>query len=107
MRIVYAAAIAALIPLTAVAQTPPVPVPAADASEPSSGFITPLLVTAGVLGVAVVADLLTEGALSGPLLRATGLDAAPAAAGPASATALPTLPAPAVVTPPPLSRPCG
>jgi len=102
MRIVYVATIAALMPLTAVAQTQPT-APAAEAPAAGSGVVTPLLITAGIVGAAVVADIVTEGALSGPLLRWTGLETAPAAAPAAAAPAI-APPAPVVVSAP-LARP--
>lgn len=80
MRVVFAAAVA--MPLTlggALAQTELTvpPPPPALTKGPS-----PLLIAAGVVGAAVVADILTRGALSAPLLRATGLDTAGLATGP-------------------------
>jgi len=104
MRILPVAVILAILPFSAFAQTDAVAPPAKPAE---SGGVSVLAITAGVLGVAVVADILSGGALSGPLLRVAGLEAsavapaaapvaapaaiAPVAAAPAAATAAPVL----------------
>ncbi len=58
MRIHLFAALVALLPLSAVAQTETAAAPAEE-----SGILTPVVVTVGVVGAAVVADILTNGAL--------------------------------------------
>jgi hypothetical protein len=99
MRILATAAVAILLPLGAFAQTEP-QVPAAPA--PAIASVSPTIVVAGVVAAAVVADIVTNGALSGPLLRVVGWEAAPAAraaSAPAVAAAIPA-PAPVVVAAP-------
>jgi hypothetical protein len=92
-RLLLVAALAVLLPAGAFAQTepsaPPAPVSGASAS--------PALVVAGLVGAAVVADIFTGGALSAPLLRLIGWEAAPVvrAAAPAAAAAAPAAAAPA------------
>ncbi len=98
MRLHLAAALIALTPLSALAQTetaaPPLESPSLN---------SPLLLTVGIVGGVVVADILTKGALSGPALRVLGLRAAPAAvaapvvapvAAPAAIAVAPVLPRP-------------
>ncbi len=67
-----------MLPLSAFAQSQPAVASAADSD--GGGLGKTLLVTAGVVGGIVVADVLTGGALTGPLLRTVGLrPAAPVA----------------------------
>jgi len=87
MRVFYvflAAAIIALSPFNASAQTEPV----APAVTAAGNGVSTLVVVAGVVAVAVVADIVSGGALSGPLLRAVGLNGAPVT-GVAGTAALP------------------
>lgn len=71
--------IALMLPLPALAQEPPSDTNAAGSDKGS--FVKTLAITGGVVGGLVIADLLTGGALTTPLLRAVGLRAAaPAAA---------------------------
>ncbi len=96
MRVRYVSLIAAVIalsPMTGFAQTEPVaPADSATASAPDVENVSPLAVTLGVIGVAVVADVVSGGALSGPLLRAVGLESSAIAstAAPAATIATPT-----------------
>lgn len=74
------AVMVALLPLSAFAQNQPALPSVADA-DAGGGLGKTLVVTAGVVGGVIVADLLTGGALTGPLLSTVGLrGAAPAAA---------------------------
>ena len=86
MRICTAVIITSLLlPLNAFAQTEMVAPPSAPGlTRP----VSPLLITAGIIGAAVVADIVTRGALSGPVLRRLGLRAVPAAAGAATRTVI-------------------
>ncbi len=84
MRIHLFAALVALLPLSAVAQTE-----TATAPAEGSSIVSPVLLTAGVVGAVVAADILTKGALSGPALRVLGLEAAPAAVAAPVAVAAP------------------
>ena len=71
--------VALMLPLSAFAQSQPAVASAADSDN--GGLGKTLLLTAGVVGGVVVADLLTGGSLTGPLLRTVGLrPAAPVAA---------------------------
>ena len=65
---------ALMMPLSAVAQGQPAEV--SPAATDSGGFGKTLAITGGVVGGLVIADLLTGGALTAPLLRAVGLRAA-------------------------------
>ena len=69
MRLLIVAALAVLLPLGANAQTQSAAAPPPE-PQASSGLGTALAMTAGVIGAAVVADIITGGALSGPLMRA-------------------------------------
>ena len=70
--------VALMLPLSAFAQSQPATATAADSD--TGGMGKTLAVTAGVVGGLVVADLLTGGALTTPLLRSVGLrPAAPVA----------------------------
>ncbi len=66
--------VALMLPLSAFAQSQPATATAADSDN--GGLGKTLAVTAGVVGGVVVADLLTGGALTGPLLRTLGLSPA-------------------------------
>ena len=71
--------VALMLPLSAFAQSQPATATAADSDTGGAGKT--LAITAGVVGGLVVADLLTGGALTTPLLRTVGLrPAAPVAA---------------------------
>jgi len=82
-----AAVMVALLPLSAFSQNQPAPPAAADAGADSGGLGTTLAITAGVVGGVVVADLLTGGGLTYPLLSAVGLRQA----GPAAVAAAPVM----------------
>ena len=77
--------VALMLPLSAFAQSQPAVASAADSDN--GGLGKTLAVTAGVVGGVVVADLLTGGALTGPLLRTVGLRPALPAAAAAAARA--------------------
>ena len=68
-KTLVALVVALMLPLSAYAQNQPAA--ATDADTGGSGKT--LAVTAGVVGGVVVADLLTGGALTGPLFTAVGL----------------------------------
>ncbi|MEI6560050.1 MAG: hypothetical protein WCO00_16755 [Rhodospirillaceae bacterium] len=71
--------VALMLPLTAFAQSQPAVATAAESD--TGGIGRTVALTAGILGGVVVADLLTGGALTYPLLRSVGLrPALPAAA---------------------------
>lgn len=82
---------ALMLPVSAFAQGQPAD--AAPAGSDNGSFVKTLAVTGGIVGGLVVADLLTGGALTAPLLRAVGLSAA----APAAAVAVRAPLAPAVV----------
>ncbi len=81
-----AAVMVALLPLSAFAQNQPVAATATEA-DADGGLGTTLAITAGVVGGVVVADLLTGGGLTYPLLSAVGLRAA----APATVAAAPVM----------------
>ncbi len=107
---IYVAAAVALSPLSAFAQTAPVApeiVPPTAATS-DAGAVSPLAVAAGIVAVVVVADIVSRGALSGPLLRAVGLqsqtpiaavDAALPATVPTATVTAPAVPAVAPAVP--------
>ena len=68
-----------LLPFSAFAQTEPAK-PLAGSQPGVSGGSDALFWTVTVVGTAIIADVLTRGALSGPLLRTVGLAARPTAA---------------------------
>lgn len=88
MRTIYAAVLAfcvAVSPVTGFAQTEMVSPPSAPGlAKP----VAPYLVAAGVVGAAVVADIVTRGALSRPLLRLLARTGIPGLAGGAATTAV-------------------
>ena len=74
-KIIVALVVALLLPVCASAQTPP-----AEPAPPASflaGYGKAIIITTGVIGGLLVADLVTGGSLTGPLLTAVGLRAAP------------------------------
>ncbi|MEI6985118.1 MAG: hypothetical protein WCK65_03230 [Rhodospirillaceae bacterium] len=81
MRVLLVAAAITLLPVGAFAQTD---MRASDLAQvkttapATSSSLTTLVVTAGVITAVIAADIFTSGALSGPLLRVLGLEAAPA-----------------------------
>ena len=120
MRLLFVAALAALLPFNAALAQGTTETPqAAPVAGNDGGSIVPVVaIAAGVVATAVVADIVTSGALSGPLLRAAGWETAaarPAVGGlgglAAPATAPAAAPTVAIVTPaatvaaPPLVRP--
>ncbi|MEI6985119.1 MAG: hypothetical protein WCK65_03235 [Rhodospirillaceae bacterium] len=75
----WVAVMVVMLPISAFAQSQPAQQTAADAD--AGGLGRTLVLTAGVIGGVVVADILTGGTLTGPLLSAVGLrPAAPIAA---------------------------
>ena len=70
-KTLVALVVALMLPLSAFAQSQPATATAADSDN--GGLGKTLALTAGVVGGVVVADLLTGGALTGPLLRTVGL----------------------------------
>lgn len=82
-KVVLALALALLLPLQAHAQTQPM------AGAESGGWGKTLVVTVGVLAGVAAVDLLTGGALTGPLLTSVGLRSAPRAVVAAGPTVLP------------------
>jgi hypothetical protein len=88
MRKILVAVLLGLLPLQAHAQNQPA-APTAVEAESGGGAFKTLAVTAGVITGVVVADLLTGGTLTTPILQTLGVVARPAAVAAPVARTLP------------------